>query len=39
MTMQRPKTFSDFGCIQTTAISVQARGVNFTGIYCNVFVE
>jgi len=39
MTMQRPKTFFDFGCIKTTALPVQTRGVNFTGIHADVFVE
>jgi len=39
MTMQRPKTFLDFSCIKTTALPVQARGMNFRGIHCNVFVE
>jgi len=39
MNIQRPKNVLDFGFIETTALPVQARGVNFTGIHCNVFVE
>jgi len=29
----------DYGCIKTTALPVQTRGVKFTGIHGNVFVE
>jgi hypothetical protein len=35
----KAKNFLDFGFIKTTALPVQARGRNFTGIHCNVFVK